>query len=94
MPVGDLMSARNDVRYSLIITVFAGFPEYFGKYIQVIGVLCGYNKFDYVDQYDKQTFVLMKWNLNITVMQFPPKLPYQSTGEKGFLSVFPFSLEQ
>ena len=59
MPVGDLMSARNAVRYSLIITVFAGFPEYFGKYIQVIGVLCGYNKFDYVDQYDKQTFVLI-----------------------------------
>ena len=54
------MSAQNAVRYGLITTVFAGFPVYFGKYIQVISVLCGYNEFDYVDQYDKQTFVLMK----------------------------------
>ena len=55
MPVGALMSARNAARYSLIITVFVGFPVHFGKYIhaQVIGVLYGYNKFDYVYQYVK-----------------------------------------
>ena len=29
-------------------------------------------------------------SLCITVIQFPPKLPYQSTGEKGFLSIFLF----
>ena len=64
---------------AVIITVFASFQIHFVKYIQVTGVLYGYSKFDYVDQCVKQTFVLMKWNLNITVMQFPGgggALPY------------------
>ena len=70
-------STRNAVRYGLIITVFAGFQIHFVKYIQVIGVLYGYNKFGYVDQCVKQTlFVLMKWNLNTCISHaIPPKTP-------------------